>query len=310
LRSAARSTSPAAKRDVSLTRPARVSLVQDQWAEALHISLMSKDENAGWVTRRPWRAFALFWVLACAISWSTLGVAGRGTGDGLEALLTNPALIAAKFGPSIAGLIFLAIGGLGVRAVFLDAARRAPVLTVVLAVIAPGLITGGALSLAGAFEGYHPSAVVAGLSLAGAAYWIGLRTLLGGGLGEELGLRGVALPLLLSRVGPRKASLLLGVCWTIWHLPVLRGKPPEILLAQLVLTVSVSLILTFLWMRFRPSLSVAIVFHGALNGWAAYAANGWAPELAAMEAWQVIRLAALLFTALALLPLRWARSTG
>nr|QQZ49581.1 CPBP family intramembrane metalloprotease [Phenylobacterium glaciei] len=119
-------------------------------------------------------------------------------------------------------------------------------------------------------------------------------------------MRGVALPLLLSRTGPRRASLALGVCWALWHLPVLLGKPPLVWLGQLILTVSVSLILTFVWVRFRPSLAAAILFHGALNGWSVYAAQGWVPGLEALDAWQIIRLAALLLIALALLPLRWS----
>lgn len=42
---------------------------------------------------------------------------------------------------------------------------------------------------------------------------------LGGPLPEEIGWRGFALPRLQSKFGPLKATLLLSVLWTFWHLP-------------------------------------------------------------------------------------------
>ena len=45
-------------------------------------------------------------------------------------------------------------------------------------------------------------------------------TLLGGPLGEEPGWRGYALPRLERAFGPVRASLVLGLLWTGWHLPL------------------------------------------------------------------------------------------
>jgi membrane protease YdiL (CAAX protease family) len=45
-------------------------------------------------------------------------------------------------------------------------------------------------------------------------------TLLGGPLGEEPGWRGYALPRLEHDLGPVRASMVLGLLWAPWHLPL------------------------------------------------------------------------------------------
>ena len=259
--------------------------------------------------KQPLIAFGLFWLLACALGWGAFALRPH-TGaelDGLAALLANPMMLIAKFSPSIAGLALLAVGGRGVRTRFLDAAARPRIMPIVLALVVPGVLTAGALATANALRALDAGALLAGFNIASLAYWIGLRTLLGGGLGEEPGLRGVALPLLLERMGPRRAALLMGVCWGIWHLPALWGRPPELWAGQFALTISGSLIMTFVWVRFGPSLWAAMLFHGSLNGWSAFTSNHWAHHLGAVDGWQVIRLLALLLLALTLLPLSWRR---
>src|SRR5215204_5322789 len=47
-----------------------------------------------------------------------------------------------------------------------------------------------------------------------------LHIFLGGALGEEPGWRGFALPRLQSLHGPLVGSLILGVLWSLWHLPL------------------------------------------------------------------------------------------
>ena len=72
-------------------------------------------------------------------------------------------------------------------------------------------------------------------------------TLLGGPLGEEPGWRGYALPRLESAFGPVRGSLLLGLLWTGWHLPLFfyPSWTSEPLWIYVVLVMGQSFILTY-----------------------------------------------------------------
>ncbi len=89
------------------------------------------------------------------------------------------------------------------------------------------------------------------------------------GLGEEPGWRGFALPRLLDRTNPLVASLLLGVLWAGWHLPLvwtegssLSGSPVWLLFLNLPAT---SVLFTWVFLRTRGSVLLAALLHGATN---------------------------------------------
>jgi len=89
------------------------------------------------------------------------------------------------------------------------------------------------------------------------------------GLGEEAGWRGYALPRQLERFGALPASLLLGVVWAVWHLPLfwtdgaaLDGARFWILLLELP---AMSMLYTWLFVNTRGSALLAILFHAAWN---------------------------------------------
>jgi membrane protease YdiL (CAAX protease family) len=89
------------------------------------------------------------------------------------------------------------------------------------------------------------------------------------GLGEETGWRGFALPRLLHRYGPIAASLLLGVVWALWHLPLfwtegypLAGSSPWVLLLELP---AVAVVFTWIFQRTDGSALLAILLHAGLN---------------------------------------------
>jgi membrane protease YdiL (CAAX protease family) len=90
-----------------------------------------------------------------------------------------------------------------------------------------------------------------------------------GGLSEEFGWRGYALPKLQSRWNALASSLILGVIWAAWHIPLwfLAGSSQQgtsfwIFLANLVL---LSILYTWLVNNARGSILVAVVFHAISN---------------------------------------------
>ncbi len=104
-------------------------------------------------------------------------------------------------------------------------------------------------------------------------FWTGLiiLNLLQGATGEEAGWRGFALPRLQNTQGPVKASLILGLLWNFWHLPLwfLSGYSGLDLLTY-VLAFSVSIIsLTFLitWISNKTpnSLIPIVIAHFSFN---------------------------------------------
>jgi len=108
-----------------------------------------------------------------------------------------------------------------------------------------------------------------------ASAWIVLvcfahNLLLGGSLGEEIGWRGFLLPALLRRMSPLAASVVLGVVWGLWHLPIdfyagfgLHGIGAVV--ARVVYAVPMSILFTWFFLRTRGSLLVALLLHASIN---------------------------------------------
>lgn len=82
---------------------------------------------------------------------------------------------------------------------------------------------------------------------------------------EELGWRGLALPLLQRWMAPLWAGGLLGLIWSVWHLPafLLSGTPQGgwDFMPFFLGTTAVSVILTALFNRSRGSILIAALFH-------------------------------------------------
>jgi membrane protease YdiL (CAAX protease family) len=88
--------------------------------------------------------------------------------------------------------------------------------------------------------------------------------------GEELGWRGYALPRLAPRLGLGWASIVLGVVWAVWHLPIFFIFPSADKYGQsfpiyLVQVVALSVAFAWLWWRANGSLLLTMLLHAAVN---------------------------------------------
>jgi uncharacterized protein len=94
------------------------------------------------------------------------------------------------------------------------------------------------------------------------------RSLLSGPLGEELGWRGFLLPKLLTKVSPLAASVVLGVIWGVWHLPLYVHSIFATVSGAagfIVTTICYSIIMTMLYNYSRGSVFIAVAFHWFMN---------------------------------------------
>jgi membrane protease YdiL (CAAX protease family) len=87
--------------------------------------------------------------------------------------------------------------------------------------------------------------------------------------GEEIGWRGYALPRLLARWSLARASILIGVVWAGWHLPLffipgtdLTGSSFPLFLASVA---AVSVAIAWLYVRTGGSLLLVMLMHAAIN---------------------------------------------
>ena len=90
-----------------------------------------------------------------------------------------------------------------------------------------------------------------------------------GGLSEEPGWRGFALPRLQAKFSPLLSSLILGVLWAVWHAPAkfggIEATSLSDTLTEWVLIVLVTIIFTWLFNRTKCSILVTAFIHPAMN---------------------------------------------
>ena len=217
-------------------------------------------------------AYALTW-----LAWSPWYLSEDGIGllpyDG-ESISDYVNTIALIVGPTLSAFIMTGVTGgrEGVRRLlrrivlwrvglrwYLFVLLGIPTIMLVSAVILPAALTS-----------FKASAVPSTLVLYVVA---GLFFLFAGGpFFEEIGWRGFALPRLQGLYGPLGGTLILGVLWALWHLPLFliptwdtpHGSPLDVALF-VVLAVGIAVVLTWVFNNTKGSVLMTILAHGSFN---------------------------------------------
>jgi CAAX protease family protein len=128
----------------------------------------------------------------------------------------------------------------------------------------------GALVVPGAAASYQP--LTASMALAYPAA-LASTFVLGGPLGEEPGWRGFALPRLQRLCGPLIGSVVLGVLWALWHLPLFWSgvwTPPTAanIVMFIVMITLLTIVMTWVFNNARGSLLITMLMHASFNTFA------------------------------------------
>jgi membrane protease YdiL (CAAX protease family) len=233
--------------------------------------------RGGLLARRP---LTSFFVLAYAFSWlgwSPWYLSEAGVGllpyDG-ESFSTYFNIAALVLGPTLSAFVVTGAteGREGVRRLL----RRIVLwrvgfrwyLFVLLGI--PTIVLVSALVMPGALASFEASAVPRVMFLYVVA---GLFFLFAGGpFFEEIGWRGFALPKLQGLYGPLGGTLILGVLWALWHLPLFlipnwdtpHDSPFDVALF-VALAIGIAIVLTWVFNNTEGSVLMTILAHGSFN---------------------------------------------
>lgn len=205
----------------------------------------------GWIEAHP---FGAFLILAYAISWALWGLSWLLGGE--DSPVATVLFVLGGFGPAAAAFVVLRATGGSVAAWAGAIVRwKVPVRYWLYALAFPAALFGGANLLLAAFGEPVDWSLLGDRAGEYAGTFVVTLLLLGGQ--EEPGWRGYALPRLQERWSPVKATLVLGLAWGFWHLP-LEGP--------LVPVVIVPLAFFYTWVYNRTgSVLLAVILHASIT---------------------------------------------
>src|SRR5215217_7518732 len=133
-------------------------------------------------------------------------------------------------------------------------------------ILGPVALAGGVVGLNTLMGG---PALSLGMPILGVAFFLAFSIFPGSALGEEIGWRGYALPRLQARRSALSASLILGVIWGFYHLPLYftgqAFRPPSLFAPFVIGIIALSVILTWVYNSTGGSLLLVVLLHATVN---------------------------------------------
>ena len=210
-----------------------------------------------------------FFLLTFAFTWTTWLVSARLAGPGGTGLfaLGGPVFLLGVFAPALVAIaltaqaegrggVSLLLAGIGryeVRARFYVFAVSYMVAGKVLAALIHRLVSG-------AWPAFGDTPWYVMVGAIAISTWVQA--------GEEVGWRAYALPRLATHVGLGGASVLLGVIWALWHLPLFfleGGSKGQSFPIYLMYVTALSVAMAWLYWKTGRSLLLAMLMHASVN---------------------------------------------
>lgn len=212
----------------------------------------------------------LYWLLITLAQRGLLPFA-MGAPDFSLAKSSVPGLICAlglrSFGPALAAITteYFFEGRAGLVSLWRSVSSfRLPGSLYALAIFAP-LAASALVAAIGVYTGRLQYAADQLHPLRFAAFFVPML-IFDGPLGEEPGWRGLLLPRLLIRTGPATASLIVGLIWFGWHLPLYLADGRDFHpLGYLVNVVALSYVFTWFYIKSGHSTWMTIFLHATTN---------------------------------------------
>ena len=226
------------------------------------------------------KRIAVFGLLTFLFSWAAwlpVVVAGLHTTESVGGAVL---FFLGGFGPSVVGTVFLLrsrdSGGIRELVSRTFSFARVPTRILLLALLVyPALFLVSSLINAGIGGSWPAFGGFAGLLESVPAFIGGvLLTFFLGPFSEEIGWRGYALPRLQEQHAPLVASLLLGLIWWAWHIPLFfmegtlhatQGLLSAFSIGYLITVMSYSVFFTWLYNQTDRSIWIAIIAHFVIN---------------------------------------------
>ena len=242
------------------------------------LTATSNQAKASFVQKYP---LVTFFVLVFALTWSFMVVDALGSQNILPFRLPIPLLIVMGYMPTLAAVIVTGLtkGKVGMRALFGKLLiARVGIKWYAFAIFGYGVMSIAAILLSNLLGGSPASPVLSeemSHSSAPLAMIINIAMLyivLGLINGEELAWRGFALPRLQAKYNALTSSIILGVMWGLFHLPLFftvtgSSQADMSFLPFLVSIIILSVLFTWMYNNTRGSVLMAYLLHAATNTW-------------------------------------------